>query len=359
MNNKMNLTDSEESKELNLFYPIIHKNIFKENQIINENENKNTETLKNKTKSNFLINNLETQKNKQNISKSLKVFKKDNKYQKLINKKLQNFFNNNTIINKKRINNNKKNILIKKDKNIKNNTFDGNINIKDNKNEMKDLLYKLMKLKQKINEINSIKKPKFNNNDINKKKHNAYKSSGKLNYRNNRINNFENKNSNNEFNKYKTEIIFNSPNKKNDSYKRHKITLKLPLDNNLHTKNYKKIKNEFFILNKRRYNTYKNVNYLIKRKNELIIDKYRNEYLNKIDTYKYNTQKILKAIKYHNYYTFNDEKTDYKNINKSENNINKSSIKIKLAQKINDINSNKNNNVTNYNIDDKYESIFK
>ena len=418
----MNLTDREENNELvKSFYPIIQNHILKENKLIIENENNKTKTLKNKTKYNFFINNLEKQKSKQNLSKSLKAYKKGNKYnniQKLMNKKLQNFFNNNNNISNKKRKNNGNRLIIKKDKNINNNTFDNNITIKNNKNEMKDLLIKLMKLKHKINEINSMKKPKFNNKNTNKKNHDFCKSNGKLNdinnikkinYRNNKKNSIENNKFNNELNSYKTDMNFNSSNKNNDSYKRRKITLKLPLDNILHGQNYKKIKkeNSNAILNKKKYNTYNNiiiehanyidkirdneflnifnkfkksmkknkkeeiyhkkslvfpsnfVNYLIKRKNELIIDKYRNEYLNKIDTYNYNTQKILKAIKYHNYYTFNDEKTDYKNINKSENNINKSSIKIKLAKKINDINGNKNNNVTNYNIDDKYESIFK
>ena len=417
----MNLTDREENNELvKSFYPIIQNHILKENKLIIENENNKTKTLKNKTKYNFFINNLEKQKIKQNLSKSLKAYKKGNKYnniQKLMNKKLLNFFNNNINISNKKRKNNGNRLIIKKDKNINNNTFDNNITIKNNKNEMKDLLIKLMKLKHKINEINSMKKPKFNNKNTNKKSHDFCKSSGKLNdinnikkinYRNNKKNSIENNKCNNEFNSYKTDMNFNSYNKNNDSYKRRKITLKLPLDNILHGQNYKKIKkeNSNAILNKKKYNTYNNiviehanyidkirdneflnilnkfkksmkknkkeeiyhkkslvfpsnfVNYLIKRKNELIIDKYRNEYLNKIDTYNYNTQKILKAIKYHNYYTFNDEKKDYKNINKSDNNINKSDIKIKLTQKINDINDINKNNGSNKHINDKYELLF-
>ena len=418
----MNLTDREENNELvKSFYPIIQNHILKENKLIIENENNKTKTLKNKTKYNFFINNLEKQKSKQNLSKSLKAYKKGNKYnniQKLMNKKLQNFFNNNNNISNKKRKNNGNRLIIKKDKNINNNTFDNNITIKNNKNEMKDLLIKLMKLKHKINEINSMKKPKFNNKNTNKKNHDFCKSNGKLNdinnikkinYRNNKKNSIENNKFNNELNSYKTDMNFNSSNKNNDSYKRRKITLKLPLDNILHGQNYKKIKkeNSNAILNKKKYNTYNNiiiehanyidkirdneflnifnkfkksmkknkkeeiyhkkslvfpsnfVNYLIKRKNELIIDKYRNEYLNKIDTYKYNTQKILKAIKYHKYYTFNnDEKKNGKNINKSENNLNINNIKIKLAQKMNDINNKKNNNEKNHYIDKKYESFF-
>jgi hypothetical protein len=101
------------------------------------------------------------------------------------------------------------------------------------------------------------------------------------------------------------------------------------------------------------------VNYIIKAKKELIIDKYRNEYLNKIDTYKYNTQKILKAIKYHN---FNDNNESEKKVkfNDYDNNLNKSNIKKKLAQEINDINGIKVNNVSNHYIDyinDKLELL--
>ena len=101
------------------------------------------------------------------------------------------------------------------------------------------------------------------------------------------------------------------------------------------------------------------VNYIIKAKKELIIDKYRNEYLNKIDTYKYNTQKILKAIKYHN---FNDNNESEKKIkfNNYDNNLNKSNIKKKLAEEINDINGIKVNNVSNHYIDyinDKLELL--
>ena len=89
------------------------------------------------------------------------------------------------------------------------------------------------------------------------------------------------------------------------------------------------------------------VNYIIKMKNELIIDKYRNKYLKKFDNYKYNTQKILKVIKKQN-------KSEIKNIENSENNINRSNIKIILTQKINYIKENDKENDNNY-IDDKFD----
>ena len=68
------------------------------------------------------------------------------------------------------------------------------------------------------------------------------------------------------------------------------------------------------------------INYIIKAKKELIVDKYRNEYLNKIDTYNYNTQKILKAIKYHNFNN-NCESEKKVKFNNNENNLNKYNIK--------------------------------
>ena len=98
------------------------------------------------------------------------------------------------------------------------------------------------------------------------------------------------------------------------------------------------------------------VNYIIKMKNDLIIDKYRNEYLNKIDTYKYNTQKILRAIRFHN--DNNNEnyiKNENNSINNSQINLSKSNIKIRLAQKMSDIN--KNNERNDY-IDEKLDLLF-
>ena len=91
-------------------------------------------------------------------------------------------------------------------------------------------------------------------------------------------------------------------------------------------------------------------------KNDLIIDKYRNEYLNKIDTYKYNTQKILRAIRFHN--DNNNEnyiKNENNSINNSQINLSKSNIKIRLAQKMGDIN--KNNERNDY-IDEKLDLLF-
>ena len=92
-------------------------------------------------------------------------------------------------------------------------------------------------------------------------------------------------------------------------------------------------------------------------KNELVIDKYRNEYLNKIDTYKYNTQKILKAMKIHKNNHFN-LKNEIKNEDNSGFNIIKDNIKIRLAQKMNDINEINKSNINNNFINDKVDLLF-
>ena len=96
------------------------------------------------------------------------------------------------------------------------------------------------------------------------------------------------------------------------------------------------------------------VDKIIKMKNELTIDKYRNEYLNKIETYKYNSKKILNTIRYHNNFSINDEDT-YDNVkirlkkrrnnfNKTyENRFDKNSIKRKLIKNLNNNISNANN----------------
>jgi hypothetical protein len=82
--------------------------------------------------------------------------------------------------------------------------------------------------------------------------------------------------------------------------------------------------------------------------------KYRNEYLNKIEMYKYNAKKILRAIGYHNNLSINDEDT-YDNVNiklkKERNNFNKTyenrydknSVKRKIIKNLNN-NINKANN---------------
>jgi hypothetical protein len=259
-----------------------------------------------------------------------------------------------------------------------------------------------------MHEINNIKKKKINNIKIqnnddylktiynkNKTKNNSHK----LKLRNSKINNLDNQYTNKSENKksnFKTEINLNL----NTSIKNNKKSI-LSLDkvNNPkkkfskrksytynivteHTNYIDKIRNNEFIniFNKFKKSIKKNkkeeiyhkkslvfpqelVNYIIKQKKELIIDKYRNEYLNKIDTYKYNTQKILKHIKYHNVNNFNKShnKVKFNPINNSENNLNKTDIKIKLAQKINDMNAEKVNNLSNnymdY-IDNKLELLF-
>ena len=102
------------------------------------------------------------------------------------------------------------------------------------------------------------------------------------------------------------------------------------------------------------------INKIIEMKNELTIDKYRNEYLNKIDTYNYNSKKIMKTIGYYNNFNINDEdinnnvnirlKKRRNNFNKTYiNNFDKNSIKRKLIKNLN-------NNISNSN---NYHSEFK
>ena len=82
------------------------------------------------------------------------------------------------------------------------------------------------------------------------------------------------------------------------------------------------------------------VNSIIKMKNQLIIDKYKNEYLKKMDTYKYNTQKILKAIKIHNYNNYNNNNDNRNNnidIKKNESENNKNNMENGLSEEINNI----------------------
>ena len=107
------------------------------------------------------------------------------------------------------------------------------------------------------------------------------------------------------------------------------------------------------------------VNYIITMKNQLIIDKYKNEYLKKIDTYKYNTQKILRAIKFRNYYSFNNSDNNKNNTNNVNYELygNKNHIKLKLAEKINETdiyhNNNNNNNDNDNNNNDFFNNDFK
>ena len=413
MNNQISFTDRGENHKFVTFYPLIPNNKSKRN-----NENSKNKSLKNKTVFNFYNNNTDSQNNNHYKTKSLKVIKPGHKYYKLMNQKLEKFFNKKNINNKKitNYNNTNKNLSIKTYKNnLNNKTFNNNmdININNNTNEMKDILNKLIKLKQKIKELNTIKKKKVNNIKLDKEKYDNYNYSDKTNKYNNfnkiKLNNLnKNEKTNNDM-----EIKFNNSNKKSEKKnstinKRKKFILKLSLDkinyaneNNKikelkkefsksvdknksynyhnivteHTNYIDKIRDSEFInlfkkfkksmkKNKKEEIHHKKslvfpadfVNYIIKMKNDLIIDKYRNEYLNKIDTYKYNTQKILRAIRFHN--DNNNEnyiKNENNSINNSQINLSKSNIKIRLAQKMSDIN--KNNERNDY-IDEKLDLLF-
>ena len=417
MKNQINLTERNENIEKVSFYPIIQNNKFKRNKFLNNIGNNTMKSLKNKTDFNFFKNQRENRTKGLN-TKSLKLISPENKYskiQKFMDLKTKNFFNKNKLKNSIRFKNEKKS--------ANNRTFNNNSE-KKNTEEMKDILNRLIKLKQKINEINIIKKKKLNFAKIERIKQDNLapfdkpdKTKYKLKFRNKKIINLENTyKDENEIKKYKTEINFNSTNKKTpitkksvSSNKKRKLKLKLSVEKNnseknnetnftkkeistsLHIKrnsyNYNniitnhanyidKIRDSELInlINKFKKSMKKNqkeeinhrkslvfpselVNYIIKMKKELIIDKYRNEYLNKIDTYKYNTQKILRAIKTHRNNNFNIN-TEFKNTHISENNISRSNIKKKLSQKISDITETTKNNVSNNFFDDKLNLLF-
>ena len=417
MKNQINLTERNENIEKVSFYPIIQNNKFKRNKFLNNIGNNTMKSLKNKTDFNYFKNKIENKTNGLN-TKSLKLISPENKYskiQKFMDLKTKNFFNKNKL---------KNNIRFKNEKKSANNRTFNNNSEKKNTEEMKDILNRLIKLKQKINEINIIKKKKLNFAKIERIKQDNLapfdkpdKTKYKLKFRNKKIINLENTyKDENEIKKYKTEINFNSSNKKSlitknseSSNKKRKLKLKLSVDKNNSEKNNEtnftkkeistsldrkrnsynynniitnhanyidKIRDSELInlINKFKKSMKKNqkeeinhrkslvfpselVNYIIKMKKELIIDKYRNEYLNKIDTYKYNTQKILRAIKTHRNNNFNIN-TEFKNTHISENNISRSNIKKKLSQKISDITETTKNNVSNNFFDDKLNLLF-
>ena len=417
MKNQINLTERNENIEKVSFYPIIQNNKFKRNKFLNNIGNNTMKSLKNKTDFNYFKNKIENKTNGLN-TKSLKLISPENKYskiQKFMDLKTKNFFNKNKL---------KNNIRFKNEKKSANNRTFNNNSEKKNTEEMKDILNRLIKLKQKINEINIIKKKKLNFAKIERIKQDNLapfdkpdKTKYKLKFRNKKIINLENTyKDENEIKKYKTEINFNSSNKKSlitknseSSNKKRKLKLKLSVDKNNSEKNNEtnftkkeistsldrkrnsynynniitnhanyidKIRDSELInlINKFKKSMKKNqkeeinhrkslvfpselVNYIIKMKKELIIDKYRNEYLNKIDTYKYNTQKILRAIKTHRNNNFNINK-EFKNTHISENNISRSNIKKKLSQKISDITETTKNNVSNNFFDDKLNLLF-
>ena len=293
---------------------------------------------------------------------------------------------------------------------------------------MNDILNQLLKIKQKINAINTIQNKKLKNlarshkpfnEDMENKAAKSIGKTKKTKYRlkllNNNTNNLEsiNKDENN-FQDYKTVVDFNCGSKNKESTKNsvifpnknQKYKLRLSLDEinkekssensetlnsskkeisksidkssisyNYHyikhqqaeQANYiDKIRNDEFIC---LYNKFKKsmkkckkeeichqkslvfpvetVDYIIKMKNEFIIDKYRNEYLKRFDNYKFNKQNILKVIK-------NCKKNEMEN---SEININKSDIK-KYENNDNKKEYNKNNESNSTNVDDKFNYYF-
>ena len=408
----MNITDLKESIEKETIYPIIQNNKSIRNKFLNKNNISIMKTLKSKTVFNYFnnSNHKNIKNNNQSKAKSLKVIHGENKSIKMkqfMDKKINNFFSNSKLKNNKK----RENISI----------FPINDEVKNNTDEINDILNGLYKINQKINAINIIKNKKIKNfsrphktsNDdignIDKKKvlkkeilkinDKPEKTKYKLKLLNNKINNFENEN---KIINYKTDTNKNEVSKNSDisSFnKKQKYKLKLSLDKidkekNSETNSSKKSiskstdkksisynynnimheqteqnyidkirDNEFINL----FNKFKKslkkckkeemyhrrslvfpaetVNYIIKMKNELIIDKYRNEYLKRFDDYKYNKRKILKVIKKCN----KSEIKNMENIENTENNIDRSNIdrnniKNILIQKYDNIKENDKNN---------------
>ena len=263
----------------------------------------------------------------------------------------------------------------------KNNNSNSNINLND-------FAPKLI-LDNKNNISNNSEKEKTE--DKNNKKEISFKTRDKNNF--NKKNKLElklsfdeniSKNSNN--NKIKAFLVrkkTNSNSKSNpDKYDRfnfyNNYSQKIVTE---HIKNIKKIRDSEFINLFERFqksllkNKIEEINHLrswvfpkklvdkiIKMKNELTIDKYRNEYLNKIETYKYNSKKILNTIRYHNNFSINDEDT-YDNVkirlkkrrnnfNKTyENRFDKNKIKRKLIKNLNNNMSIANNYNSEFTLD--------
>ena len=402
----MNLAGQKECIANETIYPIIQNKKSIRNTFLDNNGTNTMKSLRNKTIFNYFNNNYKSsQKNNKNKAKSLKIIHQENKCfktQEFTYKKKNNFFNKNNHRHSVKAKNNKKS------SNYSFFTFYDDI--KNNRNEMNDILNQLLKIKQKIDVINMIKNKKLKNlsgahKSINENLEDIAKSPGQkeellksinksknTKYRhkllNNQIDNFESINKDeNKLKNYKTDNInFNIRNIKNEfaknndlsSNKKQKFKLRLSLDkiikdknseknettnsskkeisksidknsisnnyNNISTEkteqvNYiDKIRNDEFI------NLYKQfkqsmqkikkeeichrkslvfptetVDYIIKKKNEFIIDKFRNEYLKKFDNYKFNKQKILKVIK-------NCKKSEIEKIENSKINIDRSNI---------------------------------
>ena len=94
------------------------------------------------------------------------------------------------------------------------------------------------------------------------------------------------------------------------------------------------------------------VDYIIQKKNEFIIDKFRNEYLKRFDNYKFNKQNILKVIK-------NCKKHEIGNFENYENEIDKSNIKkIQINDDDKESDRSNDNDCNNNNVDNLFNFIF-
>lgn len=110
-------------------------------------------------------------------------------------------------------------------------------------------------------------------------------------------------------------------------------------------KSMKKIKKEEITHRKSLVFPAETVDYIIKKKNEFILDKFRNEYLKIFDNYKFNKNKILKVIK-------NCKQSELKNIENCELNTNKNNIE-KICKDHNKENE-KNNDTSSNDVNEFY-----
>ena len=155
----MNLAGRKERNENKTIYPIIQNQKRIRNKILDNNGCNTMKSLENKTIFNYFNNNhKKNTKNNKSKAKSLKIIHQENKCfktQESRDKKIDNFLNKNNLRHSVKMKNNMKR------SNYTFFTFYDDI--KNNRNEMNDILNQLLNIKQKINAINLIKNKKLKN----------------------------------------------------------------------------------------------------------------------------------------------------------------------------------------------------
>jgi len=379
----MNLAGQKECIANETIYPIIQNKKSIRNKFLDNNVTNTMKSLRNKTIFNYFNNNYKSsQKNNKNKAKSLKIIHQENKCfktQEFTYKKKNNFFNKNNHRHSVKVKNNKKSSNysfftfyddIKNNRNEMNDISNQLLKIKQKIDVINMIKNKKLKnlsgAHKSINEnLEDIAKSPGQKEEllksINKSKNTKYRHkllNNKINIRNIK-NEFAKNNdlSSNKKQKFKLrlsldKIIKDKNSEKNETTNSSKKEISKSIDKNSISNNYNnistektkqvnyidKIRNDEFI------NLYKQfkqsmqkikkeeiyhrkslvfptetVDYIIKKKNEFIIDKFRNEYLKRFDNYKFNKQKILKVIK-------NCNKNEIENIENSKINIDSSNI---------------------------------